>query len=172
MLNGVGSHSARIDVCDRHADLQAFYNLVPHPSLGIRNTARRAHLSSGGSTNASHRICWEAMVVILTGAPCTHEHTEQEYCCRDCDYGGIFIETLRNMLEKLQREDLLRVEEHGDLAWKITDFHQKHDKYLTHIIRGYHEINEKNKVFRELPPVGEVGEVIDWKMKFMMHLFR
>ena len=75
------------------------------------------------------------------------------------------------MLTKLQREELLSVQEQEDLDWRIDDFEKKHDKYVAHIVRGYHEINEKNRVLRDLP-VGEVVEVSDWKMKFMMHLFR
>ena len=43
---------------------------------------------------------------------------------------------------------------------------------MAHIVRGYHEINQNNSVLRELLPVGEVVEVSDWNMKFMIHLSR
>ena len=75
------------------------------------------------------------------------------------------------MVSTLKHSGRLVGEALEDIEWRISDFERKHDRYIGHIIRGYHEINNKNEVFRNLP-VGEVIEVSDWKMKFMMHLYR
>jgi hypothetical protein len=50
------------------------------------------------------------------------------------------------MLSKLERDGELVGETLEDVNWRIDDFERKHDVYIGHIIRGYHEINEKNKV--------------------------
>ena len=75
------------------------------------------------------------------------------------------------MISTLKDKGSLTGEALEDMQWRISDFERKHDKYVGHIIRGYHEINKKNEAFHNLP-VGEVIEVSDWKMKFMMHLYR
>lgn len=43
-------------------------------------------------------------------------------------------------------------------------YRQNYDHYVAHLIRGYHEMDSKKKLFVGLP-VGEVIEVSDWKMK-------
>jgi hypothetical protein len=48
---------------------------------------------------------------------------------------------------------------------------RNYNQYVGHLIRGFHEIKSKNDVYENLP-VGEVIEVSDWKMKFIMLLFR
>ena len=50
------------------------------------------------------------------------------------------------MVSKLERHGELADEMLEDINWRICDFERKHDVYISHIIRGYHEINEKNKV--------------------------
>ena len=50
-------------------------------------------------------------------------------------------------------------------------YKRNYNQYIGHIIRGFHEIKNKNDVYTNLP-VGEVIEVSDWKMKFIMLLFR
>lgn len=50
-------------------------------------------------------------------------------------------------------------------------YKRNYNQYIGHIIRGYHEIKNKNDGYANLP-VGEVIEVSDWKMKFIMLLFR
>ena len=50
-------------------------------------------------------------------------------------------------------------------------YKRNYNQYIGHIIRGFHEIKNKNDVYANLK-VGEVIEVSDWKMKFIMLLFR
>ena len=138
-------------------------------------TRYREHCKSGlpshlqkCSRNASHCVQHLLGGQGNHSVQCDHEHNEH---CEDCDYGRIFIKTLRNIVSTLQLKGRLEGETLEDIQWRITDFERKHDRYVGHIIRGYHEINKKNEVFRNLP-VGEVIEVSDWKMKFIMHLYR
>ena len=51
------------------------------------------------------------------------------------------------MVSKLERNGDLVGETLEDMNWRIDDFEKKHAVYISHIIRGYHEINEKNKVY-------------------------
>ena len=138
-------------------------------------TRYREHCKSGlpshlklRSRNASHCIHHLLGGQGPHSVTCDHEHTDH---CEDCDYGRVFIKTLRNMVSTLKDKNRLSGEALEDMQWRISDFESKHDKYVGHIIRGYHEINKKNELFRNLA-VGDVIEVADWKMKFMMHLYR
>ena len=74
---------------------------------------------------------------------CDHEHPEH---CEECDYGRVFIQTLRNMASTLKSNERLVGDALEDMEWRISDFERKHTQYVGHIVRGYHEINNKNEV--------------------------
>ena len=159
-----------LDVCSLDSSFVGIYE-----SHRRRLTRYREHCKSGLPTHlqtSSH--CGSHCLQHLLGGQgrhsveCQHEHTEH---CKDCDYGRLFIKSLRNMVSTLQTLGRLVGDALEDLQWRISDWENKHDKYVGHIIRGYHEINKKNEVFKNLR-VGDVIEVSDWKMKFIMHLFR
>ena len=75
------------------------------------------------------------------------------------------------MTTKLESQGKLEGKHCEDVHWQIDQIQTKHDKYVAHLVRGTWEINNKNNIFRNLP-VGHVIEVQDWKMKFIMLLFR
>ena len=75
------------------------------------------------------------------------------------------------MVQKLAAKGKLAGPQREDVDWQVDRFEEKHNTLISHLIRGSWEINHKNKVFRDLP-VGHVIEVQDWKMKFIMLLFR
>ena len=77
----------------------------------------------------------------------------------------------RTMVQRLVTKGKLAGPQREDVDWQVDRFEEKHNKLIAHLIRGSWEINHKNKVFRDLP-VGHVIEVQDWKMKFIMLLFR
>ena len=91
--------------------------------------------------------------------------------CKECDAGRVFIYVLKTMVTKLKSNGALSGNHLEDVEWQIDQFKCKHDKYVAHLIRGIWEINNKKNIFRNLP-VGHVIEVQDWKMKFIMLLFR
>ena len=74
-------------------------------------------------------------------------------------------------MQRLVTKGKLAGPQREDVDWQVDRFEEKHNKLIAHLIRGSWEINHKNKVFRDLP-VGHVIEVQDWKMKFIMLLFR
>ena len=115
-----------------------------------------------------YRICLQEMTVIV--------HLRALTSTRSIVVIVIMGEFLSRLFEIYSRNYsgrscCLSAQEQEDLDRRIDDFEKKHDKYVVHIVRGYHEINENNRVLCELP-VGEVVEVSDWKMKFMMYRFR
>ena len=91
--------------------------------------------------------------------------------CEPCEAGQVIILMIQGMINKLSAQDTLTAKQIEDLQWRLDKYERNYNQYIGHIIRGYHEIKCKKQVYENLQ-VGDVIEVSDWKMKFMMLLFR
>ena len=63
------------------------------------------------------------------------------------------------------------MEERLDLQWEIQTIQNNIPAYVGHLVRGYHESNNKARILEQLDP-REFVEICDWKMKWMMLLLR
>ena len=143
--NFKSGHRILSDVCSLHPSFRGI-----HQECSKALARYQEHCKSGLAThlNTTSSCASHCLVHLLGGQgahsiPCTHEHTVH---CKECDYGRVFVKTLRNMVSRLENESLLQGEALVDMRWRISDFERKHDTYVAHLIRGYHEINQKNQV--------------------------
>ena len=63
------------------------------------------------------------------------------------------------------------MEERLDLQWEIQTIQKNIPAYVGHLVRGYHESNNKSRILEQLDQ-REFVEICDWKMKWMMLLLR
>ena len=90
--------------------------------------------------------------------------------CAKCDMPERVMTELRQLYDAVA-PNVIDNEERLDLEHEIRTINKNIPLYVGHLARGYHETNNKARVFENLPP-NEFVEVSDWKMKWLMLLLR
>ena len=99
--------------------------------------------------------------------PSCNNHTKH---CPECDMPERLVGELTRLYEVV-KPSITDPEERLDLEYEIQTISKNIPVYVGHLARGYHETNNKARIFETLGP-NEFVEVSDWKMKWLMLLMR
>ena len=142
LRNHLRSHSR----CSKHC----FHHLLSDPT----DVSQQGHCKMAGPHGSGSQSCG------------THDAH-----CAVCDGVDVLFESLDALTSEAITRGKLSLKDAADMEFRITECKQLHTAYLRHEIRGHWESSIRPDCIANLQP-HEVVVVMDFKMKFLMAVFR